>query len=150
MTRILMLSIAGAALLFVGCGGDVDYGPTGTIKGKLTLEGKPLPAGSSAVFMEPKAGYLAFGLTDAEGNYTVNTWNDGNMPVGTYRVMVHPPGPANDSEKASAEEIMAHPEKFKAVPIKTDIPKKYRETATSGLSFEIKKGENVIDIDLKK
>ncbi|QDT53519.1 hypothetical protein Pan44_15410 [Caulifigura coniformis] len=150
MTRMLTLAIASAALLLTGCGGDFDYGPTGTITGRLTMDGEPLPAGSSAVFMEPKAGYLAFGLTDAEGNYTVNTWNEGNMPIGSYRVMVHPPAPANDSETASAEEVMAHPEKYKARPIKTDIPKKYRETATSGLSFEIKKGENKIDIDIKK
>jgi hypothetical protein len=150
MTRFLTLSTASMLLFLTACSGDFDYGPTGTISGKLTLEGKPLPAGSSAVFMEPKAGYLAFGLTDAEGNYKVTTWNDGNMPIGTYRVMVHPPAPANDSETASAEEILANPEKYKARPVKTDIPKKYREVSTSGLSFEIKKGENTIDIDLKK
>jgi len=100
--------------------------------------------------MEPKAGYLAFGMTDAEGNYKVTTWNDGNMPLGTYRVMVHPPAPANDSETASAEEILAHPEKYKAVPVKSTIPKKYRETSTSGLTFDIREGANTVDIDLKK
>jgi hypothetical protein len=150
MTRMLMLTLACLGIALAGCGGDFDYGPTGTITGRLTLEGKPLPAGSSAVFMEPKAGYLAFGLTDADGNYTVNTWNNGNMPIGTYRVMVHPPAPANDSETASAEELLANPEKYKARPVKTEIPKKYRETSTSGLSFDIQKGQNKIDIDLKK
>ncbi len=62
-----------------------------TITGRLTLDGKPLPAGHGVTFMEMQKGYLAFGVTDEDGNFEVKSWNDGNMPVGPYKVLIAPP-----------------------------------------------------------
>src|SRR5690349_16731896 len=73
-----------------GCGGH-DYGPTGKITGKLTMAGKPLAAGTAVSFMQMEKGFLAFGLTDAEGKFEVESWNGGAMPVGKYKVMIAPP-----------------------------------------------------------
>ncbi len=50
MVLTAMLSVA-------GCGGN-PYGPTGKITGRLTMEGKPLPAGHSVSFMQMEKGFL--------------------------------------------------------------------------------------------
>ena len=130
--------------LLSGCSGDFDYGPTGTITGRLTRNGKPVLPGTYVSFMEPEKGYLALGTTDLEGKYTVDSWNDGNMPVGTYGVMIQPPTGV-DPEALSAEDLLKG--KGKVAP--SDIPVKYRQFLTSGLKYPVKEGPNTIDIDLK-
>lgn len=130
-----------------GCGGGVDYGPTGRIKGTLTMEGEPLAEGTQVVFMHPEKGYAAFGATDAQGNYEITTWNEGNMPIGTYKVMIQPAVLAGQTAEPSAEDLLDNPEKFEQMP-QGNFPYKYRQTSSSGLEFAVDEGENVIDIDL--
>jgi hypothetical protein len=131
---------------FVGCGGE-QYGPTGRVNGKLTMDGKQLPAGHAVSFMQMEKGFLAFGITDAEGRYEIKSWNNGNMPIGKYDVMIAPPSGEADVSKLSAEDRFEQG----GTSSKSSIafPKRYRETTTSGLQFEIAKGENHCDIDLK-
>ncbi len=132
----------------IGCGGS-PYGPTGTVKGKLTMEGKPLPAGHSVSFMQMDKGFLAFGLTDAEGKFEVKSWNDGQMPIGSYDVMIGPPGgEAADVSSMSAEERFDNPQGG-ADKNRVAFPARYRETTKSGLKYEVKEGENSFDIDIK-
>lgn len=137
------------AISIVGCGG-YNYGPTGKITGKLTFQGKPLAAGTAVSFMQMEKGFLAFGLTDPEGKFSVKSWNNGDMPVGKYKVMLAPSTTANATaaNSASAEEAFDKPE-IVAPPVSVDFPKKYRDTATSGLEFEVKAGNNDFEIDLK-
>lgn len=142
----------GAALLvlsIMGCGGH-DFGPTGKITGKLTMAGKPLAAGTAVSFMQMEKGFLAFGLTDAEGKFEVKSWNNGAMPVGKYKVMLAPAAaqPARDPKTISAEEAFENPELLDPTS-NTDFPKKYRDTSTSGLEYDIKEGPNDIQIDLE-
>ena len=113
MSRSTFLLACGL-LAFVGCGGDFDYGSTGQITGVLTLDGKPLDPGYVVNFMEPMKGYLAFGTTDAEGKFTVNTWNNGKMPVGPYRVFIAPP--RDPSEDLTPEQRMDAPARPQAKP----------------------------------
>lgn len=132
------------AFLILGCSGEFDYGPRGTISGRLTRNGQPLAEGTHVSFMEPEKGYLAYGTTDAEGNYTVNSAFDGDMPIGTYGVMIGPPA-GNDPESLSAEDILAG--KGKVAP--QEIPSRYRQFSTSGLTYPIEEGDNTVDIDLQ-
>lgn len=144
------LSVAlSATLLFVlGCGGE-GYGPTGKITGRLTMDGKPLAAGTAVSFMQMEKGFLAFGLTDADGKFEVGSWNKGDMPVGTYKVMLAPPSaPTKPAKEVSASEAFENPELLEPT-VKADFPPKYRDTNTSGLEYEIKSGPNHFDIDLK-
>jgi hypothetical protein len=135
-------------LSLAGCGGH-DFGPTGKVTGKLTMAGKPLAVGTAVSFMQMEKGFLAFGQTDAEGKFEVNSWNGGAMPVGKYKVMIAPPT-ANlpDPNSVSPEEAFDHPELLDPV-VKAEFPKKYRDTQTSGLEYEIKEGANDFQIDLK-
>ena len=146
--REILRSFAG--LLFVaslvGCGGD-PYGPTGRITGKLTMDGKVMPAGHAVSFMQMEKGFLAYGMTDAEGKFTVSSWNNGKIPIGSYSVMIAPPGGESIDANASAEERFEQGQaKGKST---TTFPSRYRETTTSGLKYDIAEGDNHFDIDLK-
>jgi len=97
--------------------------------------------------MQMESGFLAFGMTDAEGKFEVNSWNNGNMPIGKYDVMIAPPS-GGDVSNLSAEERFDNPESSSAKS-KVLFPSRYRETTTSGLNYEVTKGANNFDIDLK-
>ncbi|HVJ84265.1 MAG TPA: hypothetical protein VM452_01405 [Caulifigura sp.] len=150
MSRIrTVLLIAGCTFLLAadGCSSGFDYGTTGTVTGRLTLEGKTMSPGHAVSFMDPQKGFLAYGKTDKEGRYQVNSWNEGKLPIGKYEVMIAPPPLEAPKKELTPEERFDHPEMEVA---KMEFPKRYRETSTSGLMFEIKAGPNLIDIDLKK
>jgi hypothetical protein len=138
--------MAGLALLAsfaAGCSGEFDYGPTGTVSGRLTMDGKPLKEGTQVAFMQLEKGYIAFGPTDPDGNFTVSSWNEGQLPVGQYTVMIQPPGGVQTKEP-TAEELLAGKGKVAA----TQFPMKYSQTSTSGLKYEVKEGENRFEIDI--
>jgi hypothetical protein len=150
MTHFKMRPIAFAMLgllcFSVGCGQRHDYGPTGRITGRLTMNGQPLEPGTTVSFMQPEAGYLAFGATDENGNFEVTSWNGGAMPIGTYRVMIQPPGGELDPESPEAAELALEGGRGRQ---KAPFPEKYRAFPTSGLSYEIVEGNNHFEIDLK-
>jgi len=150
MQRTLLLALIVGLGSFLGCRIGPDYGPTGTVAGKLTMDGKPLAAQTNVVFMHPEKGYLAYATTDAEGKFQITGWHDGNqkngpeLPVGIYRVMIQPP--ASQTAEPTAEEMLANP---RPQAPKVEFPQKYRQTHTSGLEYEIKPGANDFPIDLK-
>lgn len=135
-------------LTLSGCGHD--YGPTGRITGRLTMDGKPLSPGTAVSFMQMEKGFLAFGLTDAEGKFEVKSFNEGEMPVGKYNVMVAPPAgtPQTKPEYIDPDEAFEHPELLDPV-VKSEFPDRYRDTTTSGLAFDVKSGTNSFEIDLQ-
>lgn len=147
MKDVLLLMMC-LSVTLAGCGG-YDYGPTGKVKGTLTMQGKPLASGTAVSFMQMEKGFLAFGLTDAEGKFEVKSWNEGAMPIGVYKVMIAPPaGSPPPPQNYTAEELFENPELMDPVT-KAEFPQKYRDTQTSGLEFEIKEGENNFPIDLQ-
>lgn len=139
------------ALLFTaivsGCGGN-DFGPTGAVTGRLTFEGKPLAEGHAVSFMQMEKGFLAYGKTDAEGNFSVSSWNEGAMPVGKYKVMIAPPPAAAPAVAPTAEEQFDNPELVDP-RIRSEFPARYRDPLTSGIEYEVTEGTNKFDIDLK-
>ena len=136
-----------ALLVTCGCGG-AGYGPTGTVTGKLTMEGSPVSAGYAVSFMQMEKGFLAYGITDAEGKFQVKSWNDGNMPVGKYNVMIAPPVSDEAAANLSAEDRFEQ-EQVRTAKAKQTLPARNRETTTSGIEYDIAQGSNNFDIDLK-
>ncbi len=131
-----------------GCSSGHDYGPTGRVTGRLTMDGAPLSAGSGVCFMEPMAGFLAFGMTDADGKFSVDSWNEGNLPVGKYKVwLASPPGAA--PREMTSEERMDHPELAAEPKVRLEFPRKYVDKKTSGLEFDVKEGDNHFDINVE-
>ncbi len=151
MSRIPFASLACTMLipLILGCGGN-EFGPIGSVAGKLTLDGKPLAAGTKVIFMQPTKGYSGFGITNEAGEYRIEWRRSGTtydgLPVGKYEVMLVSAG-AIDIDEVSAEEMLAGGPKKTAA--KVDIPAKFLRTTTSGLAFDIVEGENKVDIDAK-
>ena len=137
------------AAVLSGCGGT-DFGPLGSISGKLTMDGQAQPAGSKVIFMHPTDGHAGFGLTNAAGEYNID-WRkerrtfDG-LPVGKYQVMIVPADYV-EIDDLSADEMLDGGASAKAIK-KPSIPAKYLRAASSGLEYDIHESENPIDIDL--
>ncbi len=97
--------------------------------------------------MQMQAGFLAYGITDAEGNFQVKSAYNGKMPIGSYDVMIAPPGGEGDTSTVSAEDRFEQGQANGKS--KTAFPARYRETTKSGLKYDIKEGKNHFNIDIK-
>jgi hypothetical protein len=122
--------LCGIALaLCLGCGGE-QGAQTVPVSGVVTYRGKPL-ADVNVVFM-PRSGPPATGVTDAEGKFELTTLDQTGAVVGTHQVTV----------TASQGEIdMPLPGQPPAKP-KSPIPTKYATAESSGLTAEVKAGED--------
>ena len=88
-TLLKMLLFCGGMTLLLGCGSG--HPPTTVVSGKITLAGKTLPK-AGAIYFTPLEGALkrpGVGEFDANGNYTVRSWNEGDgLLPGKYKVSV--------------------------------------------------------------
>jgi hypothetical protein len=141
-----------------GCGGGLDdayTGPTGTVTGTVKLDGNPVSTACNISFLNLEKGYNASARTGTDGSYELK-FKDGtaNVPVGKYNVTVlsDSSGAAQLSPAEAMEQSMAQQEKGAADAVvggaNGPIPQKYSSPTTSGLSFEVKEGDNSIDIPL--
>jgi hypothetical protein len=146
--RLFCLSLA-CVVFMPGCGGgDKAYdGPTGTVTGKVTFKGDPIPEGSAVVF-QPKSGegLPASGAIGSDGSFKLSAKNSFSIPVGIYKISISPPRPKDLTD----EEAMNASMKGKNSDTEfKEIPEKYRNPATSGETFEVKEGENSYTLDMK-
>lgn len=123
------------SVIATGCGGGM---PMGKVTGKVTFKGRPV--GEGTVRFQPKLGPAAAGPLSSDGSYelTTKTPHDGTV-VGSHTVTIQPLMPFNmDME---SRKIISKP---KAIP----IPEKYRDPATSGLTAEVKSGQNEVNFEI--
>ncbi len=146
--KAFLLLFAVLGWVISGCNGH-DFGPTGTVAGTLLKDGEPLSPGTVVVFMQVDQGYAGFGETDAQGNFRILSFNNGNMPVGRYQVMLQPVTLGPDPEEATPEDLLDRPEMFQQAPVTEEFDFKYRQTSTSGLEFDVEAGENVFQIEIE-
>ena len=124
--------------IFTGCcGRRVDLPPIADVSGIVTLDGAPLP-NASVQFIPDAAkgtqGAPAVGFTDATGKYELVTATVEGAIVGHHQIRV-------EARAAPKNEMDTLP------PLLT--PERYVNPATSGLTAEVKAGENnVIDLPL--
>lgn len=149
MRYFVFLSWIVISLGLTGCLQSSSTEPTGTVSGQLTSKGKKLSPDTKVVFLN-SGGVAAFGATGEDGAYQIDSYNDGNLPIGMYRVMIQPPASAlGAEEEPSAEEMLDNPEHTRPKRTAAEFAFKYRQVGTSGLEYEVKEGPNQIDIDLK-
>ena len=87
------------------------------------------------------------GETDAEGNFEVDSWNNGDMPVGTYKVQIGgPPAPPPRTD-LSDEDRFDNPELAEPPTPPITFPRRYLDKTSSRLEFEVKAGSNHFEID---
>jgi hypothetical protein len=128
---LAVVILVGWMVSLVGCGGEA---PKSSVSGKVTAGGQPV-TNARINFINPKTAAVAAAELDSSGAYKIQE----GLPQGSYKVFVvevsAPPKPPMPGETPAA------------VP-KSNIPDKYKSEGTSGLTAEIKAGENK-DVDFK-
>ncbi len=139
------------AVPFSGCG---PSGPAmGRVNGIVTYDDKPLAA-AEVMFVPVDGGRPARSLTDSQGGYVLTTFtkNDGAI-VGEHLIVVAKGDAASSSDHAS-DDIPASPPipgMPQATPLPaSQIPERYGRTESSGLKATIHRGDNTIDLDLRR
>ena len=136
MQRFFVAFCGVVVCLLAGCGSPkLDYGPLGTLKGKVTFKGQPFTQGT-IILAGSKSGTGAAPL-QSDGSFFV-TDRIGGLPVGSYNI-------AFQAETKEVTDTPNSPPRMEAVLV---LPKKYYSTDTSGLTVEIKKGENSVEFDV--
>ena len=150
-TRPLGALAAVLAVLSWGCGRS-DRPPMAKVSGTITYKGKPLPEASISFLPEADGVRSAMGKTDAEGRYTLWTYENGDgAAVGKHRVTVALHGPPEKPKlnpAVAAKMGEAYYDQLSALG-KPLIPAKYFGPETSGLTADVVKGKNnVFDFEL--
>ena len=132
---IALVVIFVSSLAAAGCRRS-DMAP---VSGRVTFEGRPVP--KAIVRFVPESRPMAAAGTDDDGRYRLTTRRpmDGAY-IGRHKVIVTAwmPG-AGDTSGVTAE------------PVRPDIPKVFRNAATSPLAVEVTpKGPNQFDFELAK
>ncbi len=149
--RLGVLLVITSLIVAGGCGAGGYSGPTGTVRGTVTLNGEPVPAGTGVVFVSDD-GFSASGQVDAGGTYELSSANTGTrIPAVSYKVMLSASSAsevtAEDADYDAMMEASASGQASSAAA-PSAIPAKYGSTATSGLSFTVDAGDNTIAIEL--
>lgn len=131
-------ALSGLCVVSAGCGKSM--GPWGTVSGKVTYDDQAVTAGT-VVFISAQ-GRGASAELDSQGGYTLKTVNSGQkIPVGEYQVGVMPPRKEVDYDA---------PVKETAAADYPNVPRRYRDHATSGWTFTVKEGPNTFNLEMKK
>ncbi|MBS0203451.1 MAG: hypothetical protein JSS49_11165 [Planctomycetes bacterium] len=120
------------AIAITGCGPSGPP-PSAKVKGVVTHGEKPVTEGE-IYFVAAEKGYSGNGTLNADGQYEITS----GIPPANYRVFLAPPRITKPPMLGEAP-----PE---AKP--TTIDAKYQSESTSGLTAEIKPGENKFDFKL--
>jgi hypothetical protein len=124
----------GVLACLVGCGG----GKTAPVNGRVKLKGGSdvsVLAGYSLTFEPVDGKTSAVGEINRDGTFKLSTFgaNDGAVP-GKYRVAINQPT-SPDPDKP---------------PTKSKLPARYENLDSSGLTAEVKPGQNNIELELDK
>jgi len=115
-------------LPLVGC---TSKPATGTVSGSVTYGDEPLTLGKITFVIQDK-GVGGSATLNEQGHFQIS----GDLPLGVYQVYF-----ANSMKPGSLD-----PKDLILTPVSTQ----YRAAATSGLTFEVKKGSNVAEFRLTK
>jgi hypothetical protein len=143
-----------AFVVLAGCGAP----QRATVKGKVTLGDKPLPVGN--VMFTTKDNLTGTSVIDKDGNYAIN-----DAPIGDVKISVSvptlPPGGLEmmrrmkNNPGVKETQSVDPNDSSKRIGIMGDIPEnivpipdKYKDAATSGLTYTVKGGEQTFDIKL--
>ena len=120
----------------VGCGGSDSN--LGKVEGVVLLNGKPVPSGK--VVFQPAAGRGAVGVIQPDGTFTMGTYGDTDGAViGEHKVAIV----AYEAAKVGRPDPTAP-----RAPVKALVPERYLAPGTSGLTFEVKAGDNPAEFKL--
>lgn len=126
-----------AAAYLVGC--SDGRLATGRVSGSVTVDGEPLAAGK--IVFKAEGTRMAIGRIEDGQILEVTTYQAGDgAPVGAQRIEIQP---AIDENLA-----MKNPAAVAAQMRRSPVAMKYRRVQTSGLTAEIERGDNEVDLKL--
>jgi hypothetical protein len=125
-----------------GCGGAVDAGTT-NVSGLVTLDGKPVDK-ASVGFIGRDGNRLASAQTNSAGKFTIRAALGKNV-VTVAKASANPAPPASDEPQ-----LMPTTGEYQKMSqeAKTDIPAKYGDPKTSGLSIDATEGMKEVEFAL--
>lgn len=138
MKMCLMLAPALVILLLIGCS---EKETTGRVQATGSVNYKGQPVEGASVILSPEGGATpaATGKTDGSGQFTLSTSAGDGVVPGKYKVMV-------SKTETTTEEIPESDPRYGSVTPKTTVkdhlPAKYKDPAKSGLTVEIRDGED--------
>jgi len=144
--RMLQFVVCGAACAVVlGCGNSSGLVPA---TGKVTYRGQPL-AGATVTFV-PTQGTPAIGVTDDNGEFSVNTRELAGVAPGRYTVGITKISSSGDTSNLKPEDMKNMMASGQMPTSKNECPAKYAAPQTSGLEAEVTgdKSKNVFEFQL--
>lgn len=144
------MGLLGSLLLAVGCSGGTDPNrrPTAEASGVVTYQGKPVEGATVSFIASAGEPISAFGLTNAEGKFTLRTYEeDDGAVIGEHQVTVNktdgatpkiePPSTGNN-DPLNLETYNPPPFGYTPPPVvKYLVPEKYSLAETSGLKATV-------------
>lgn len=124
--------------------------PQAVITGSVTNNGVNVTPETSVVFHCKDKNATASGTVDSLGKFSLTAGVTSiGIPAGRYQVMVRPPEPpAPQIGSKEYEDFMSGKVKKPEPP--KDVPAVFGSFDTSGISVEVKAGDNNFDFDLAK
>lgn len=128
----LLVGVAAIALVCGGCGQRVTMVP---VRGRVTVDGKPL--GSGSVMFQPQAGPAARGQIGPDGSFELGTHHPGDgVRAGPAAVRV---------TSVAAVKVVAGEEQPAGRSV---IPMRYADFTTSGITVTVAPGMEPVEIEL--
>jgi hypothetical protein len=145
-------TLTGCLLMLVNTGCGSKYPPTAPVKGKITINGKPVTTGR--ISFHPTTGERpALANIQPDGSYSLTTFEAGDgallghhkVSIKSTRIENAPPPPKDFQEDAAQAAELAKRGGPQLVFI---VDKKYYDERTTDLEAEVKPGDNEIDFNL--
>ncbi len=139
LATAVVLLLAAVTRIPAGGAGDKPATPRGSIAGKVTFNGKPLPGGT--VGFHPEKGKAIVAALQPDGTYAVK-----ELPVGKYRVTIE-----TESAKPRVKDEAPPKEKEApkgGAPKYVPIPPVYGRAQTTPLVVEVVEGKQNHDFSL--
>ncbi|QDT67091.1 transthyretin-like family protein [Calycomorphotria hydatis] len=129
---ILLIAVAST-----GCGQTDDTPALGVVKGKVTLDGKPLDG--ARVLFQPQAGRPSEAITNEHGDYTLlYLSNHKGALIGQHKVHITTEREGFSDEANDGKTIKGR---------KEILPAKYHSKST--LTTDVTEGSNTVDFELE-
>jgi len=157
--KLVLMGLALATIFGgVGCGAG---GPKPVkVKGKVTLDGQPLPGGMVTFFPEAVGGHQATAVTESDGSFSLTTFStgDGALP-GQYKILVKYQDAATEDElqinpdkpdiKAAMERFQKSQKERAKRPPKFVVPAQYGNPAKTPLKQQVPPESQPVEVALK-
>ena len=133
-----------AALCLAGCGGRAPDAGTMAVSGIITLDGKPVD-NAAVGFIGKEGARLSSAQTDRAGKFSIRAATGKNV-ITVAKASANPILPKSDEPQ-----LMPTQGEYQKLiqDVKTELPAKYGDPKTSGLSVDVSDGmKQPVEIDL--